>query len=570
MFGTKQLVRTMMGLTVLGFSTVLSAGPAASSHARAASADLGKIQHVVVIMQENRSFDHYFGTYPNANGIPMDGNGNPTGCVPDPLTTQCVAPYHDPSDLNRGGPHSEIDATNDIDGGKMDGFIQQQEKGRARVCQGPTDPNCTVPGGEPDVLGYHDQREIPNYWTYANEYVLQDNMFEPNASWSLPAHLFMVSGWSARCASSDPMSCVNELQNPQRLQAPRRRNSTRAQQSQFVAPDYAWTDLTYLMHRLNVSWGYYVAEGTQPDCDDDQMVCQPKPQRAGTPQIWNPLPWFQTVHDDNELKNIKTINHFYDAAKAGTLPAVSWIDPNGAESEHPPALVSAGQAYVTGLVNAIMQGPNWSSTAIFLAWDDWGGFYDHVAPPAVDQNGYGLRVPGLVISPYAKQGYVDHNTYSFDSYLRFIEDVFLGGQRIDPQTDGRPDPRPDVRENLAGDLIQDFDFSQPARPPLTLPMTPRISVSTGADGALTVRGQHFAPSGGGSDTTNPVLQVQVQPLSGQGTAAAAPLTCPVQQDGSFQCSLPAGLSGVTSVESVQVLNGWQATAPTLRATASVP
>ncbi len=121
-----------------------------------------------------------------------------------------------------------------------------------------------------------------------------------------------------------------------------------------------------------------------------------------------------------------------------------------------------------------MQGPNWNSTAIFLAWDDWGGFYDHVTPPSVDQNGYGLRVPGIVISPYAKQGMIDHQTLSFDGYLKFIEDDFLGGQRIDPANDGRPDPRPTVRENVPqlGDLSQDFDFTQPPRPPLILPPNP--------------------------------------------------------------------------------------------------
>ena len=121
-----------------------------------------------------------------------------------------------------------------------------------------------------------------------------------------------------------------------------------------------------------------------------------------------------------------------------------------------------------------MQGPEWASIAIFLAWDDWGGFYDHVAPPRVDENGYGLRVPGLVISPYARRGYVDHQTLSFDAYLKFIEDDFLGGQRLDPATDGRPDPRPDVREAAAqlGDLRSDFDFEQAPRPPVILPQHP--------------------------------------------------------------------------------------------------
>jgi len=137
--------------------------------------------------------------------------------------------------------------------------------------------------------------------------------------------------------------------------------------------------------------------------------------------------------------------------------------------------VSAGQTYVTTLIDTIMRTPAWSSTAIFLSWDDWGGFYDHVAPPSVDTAGYGLRVPGLVISPYAKRGYVDHQILSHDAYVKFIEDDFLGGARIDPKTDGRPDSRPDVRENdpKLGNLISDFDFSQQPRAPLVLDSHPQ-------------------------------------------------------------------------------------------------
>jgi phospholipase C len=158
------------------------------------------------------------------------------------------------------------------------------------------------------------------------------------------------------------------------------------------------------------------------------------------------------------------------------LPAVSWITPAQAVSEHPPALVSRGQTFVTSVIDEIMRSPDWKSTAIFLAWDDWGGFYDHVAPPQVDANGYGLRVPGLVISPYAKRGYIDRQVLSFDAYLKFIEDDFLGGQRLDPRTDGRPDPRPDVRERAAvlGDLRRDFDFAQAPRAPLYLPLHPKL------------------------------------------------------------------------------------------------
>jgi phospholipase C len=121
-----------------------------------------------------------------------------------------------------------------------------------------------------------------------------------------------------------------------------------------------------------------------------------------------------------------------------------------------------------------MRGPDWDSTAIFLTWDDWGGFYDHVRPPRVDRNGYGLRVPGILISPWAKAGTIDHQTLSFDAYLKLIEDLYLGRQRLNPRTDGRPDPRPTVRENakILGDLLKEFDFSQTPLDPLVLDPRP--------------------------------------------------------------------------------------------------
>ncbi|HVT60917.1 MAG TPA: alkaline phosphatase family protein [Thermoanaerobaculia bacterium] len=454
----------LLGLGVVAGGTP-NAAPAGGPPGVApqAAAGLSKIQHIVIIMQENRSFDHYFGTYPGADGIPMS-NGVPTVCSPDPKTGACVKPFHDSADLNQGGPHGQTDAVADIDSGKMDGFIARAEAAK-QGCKNPNDPACG--GHSTDVMGYHDQRELPNYWAYAQNFVLQDRMFQPNASWSLPQHLFMVSEWSAKCTSADPNSCVNALQSPGN--PPDFLNPNR------VPPIYSWTDLTYLLHKNSVSWGYYVFAGTQPDTEDDQEMAAPqKAQNAATPGIWNPLPFFTTVKADNELGNIHDLADFFTAAQSGTLPAVSWIAPNGRFSEHPIGLVSDGQNYVTNLINAVMQGPDWNSTAIFLSWDDWGGFYDHVVPPVVDQNGYGLRVPGLVISPYAKQGFIDHQTLSQDAYVKFIEDVFLGSQRLDPATDGRPDPRPTVRERVPalGDLANDFDFTQPARPPLILPAIP--------------------------------------------------------------------------------------------------
>jgi len=310
-------------------------------------------------------------------------------------------------------------------------------------------------------MGYHDAREIPNYWTYAKDFTLDDHMFEPVASWSLPDHLYMVSAWSALCGTASPASCHNNIDGPYAVKV----------QDKFVrhaiatgtAPVHdAWTDITYLLYKHHVSWAYYVEDGSEPDCEDSAAVCPQRAQSYRTPGIWNPLPLFTDVHADHQLRNVEPAQRFITAARNGTLPAVSWVTPSQPNSEHPPASVHEGQAWVTNLINSVMRGPDWDSTAIFLSWDDWGGFYDHVVPPKIDGNGYGLRVPTIVISPYARRGYIDHQVLSHDAFLKFVEDDFLGGARLNPTTDGRPDPRPDVRENAPqlGDLARDFDFGQ--------------------------------------------------------------------------------------------------------------
>jgi phospholipase C len=439
-------------------------------------AGIHKIKHVIVIMQENRSFDSYFGTYPGADGIPMV-NGVTTVCVPNP-SGRCTRPYHDIADINGGGPHDEINAMADVDGGKMDGFIREQHAAKS-TCGLIDDPACAITS-TPDVMGYHTAAEIPNYWTYASEFVLDDHTFEPVKSWSLPDHLYMVSAWSARCANRSVSSCVNNIIGPYGL-----KQIGQAVHHELTdgttSLDLAWTDETWLLNAHHVSWAYYIQAGTQPDCENDGAeTCAPQPQSATTPGIWNPLPLFGDVRQDHQLGNIQDLSQFFNAAKAGKLPAVSWITPSQIDSEHPPASIHQGQAYVTSIINAAMESSDWDSTAIFLSWDDWGGFYDHVEPPQVDQNGYGLRVPSLVISPYARQGYIDHQTLSSDAYLKFIEDDFLDGARLDPTTDGRPDPRPDVRENASvlGNFTADFDFSQHPRPSVLLPSNPATDSPT--------------------------------------------------------------------------------------------
>jgi phospholipase C len=461
----------LLGLALIACVGCAAQNPTASASRTPARALNGpsKIQHIVVIMQENRSLDEYFGLYPGVDGLPRQ-NGHFTVCIPDPANGGCASPYHDATDKNGGGPHGSSNASADVNGGKMDGFVAQAEKGR-QGCVETVDPNCTN-SVKTDVMGYKDARDIPNYWAYASNFVLQDHMFQPNASWSFPQHLYMVSEWSARCSKlDDPMSCVGNIDAPGNTLVG---GAGKINGDNQAARNFAWTSLTYMLYKQHVSWKYYVAEGSQPDCEDNAATCAPQQQKVSTPDIWNPLPGFTDVRKDGQISNVQTIDHFYSDVKSGNLPAVSWIVPNGAVSEHPPGLVSAGQAYVTTLVNSIMSSADWSSTAIFVTWDDWGGFYDHFVPPVVDTAGYGLRVPGLVISPYARRDFVDHQTLSHDAYVKFIEDVFLAGARLDPKTDGRPDSRPGVRENSAqlGDLTKDFNFDQTPRPPLLLSPNP--------------------------------------------------------------------------------------------------
>jgi phospholipase C len=428
-------------------------GAWATGAAGAAELGIHKIQHVIVITQENRSFDSYFGTYPGANGIPAGV------CLPAP-DGSCIAPFHDPHDANAGGPHGRSAAINDIDGGKMDGFVMQ-----AYQSNGCTEsvPECTACNGTTskvtcnEVMGYHDAREIPNYWEYAKHFVLQDDMFESALSASAISHNYLVSAWNARCPLGDtnPMDCVSSTRDVSSKQR-------------------VWTDVTYMLAKAHVSWRYYIFEGAEPDCESDESTsCEPVTQGPKTPGLWNPLVSFTDVQEDGQIGNVQSLTNFYSAVhepESCGLPNVAWVDPKAGVSEHPSSPVSRGQAYVTTLVDAVMRSPCWNSTAIFLTWDDWGGIYDHVVPPAIDTAGYGLRVPGLVISPYARSGYIDHQLLSHDAYLKFIEDDFLEGARLNPATDGRPDRRPLVREDVSalGNLANDFNFEQQPLPPLLL------------------------------------------------------------------------------------------------------
>ncbi|MGN6796145.1 MAG: alkaline phosphatase family protein, partial [Streptosporangiaceae bacterium] len=328
-----RLGRVVMA-SALAVAGTVTVSVSAATHSEAArdrpavkiDPNIHKIKHIIMIMQENRSFDHYFGTFPGADGIPMK-DGVPTVCLPNPHTGQCVKPFHDPRLENAGGPHALKAAQVDVDGGKMDGFVRRAVRPSTLGCP-KSNPLCKVNPVKPDVMGWHDAREIPNYWDYAKQFVLQDHMFASNLGWSVPIHLAMVSAWSAKCTNDhDPMTCKSNA-------------------SLTVSPgtkgkrEFPWTDLTWLMRRYHVSWRYYIEAGTQPDCEKDAFTCPPKVQNAETPSIWNPLPKFLDVQQTHQVKNVVDVKHYFKAARDGTLPKVSWVIPSLGNSEHPRASIA--------------------------------------------------------------------------------------------------------------------------------------------------------------------------------------------------------------------------------------
>jgi phospholipase C len=478
-------------MAMAAFALLLAAAlsGALATAARSQVSGIHKIKHVIVLMMENRSFDNYFGTYPGADGLPRR-HGHFSACVPDPRTNRCERPYHDSKFLNGGGAHGNSDFMADLDNGKMDGFVADAVSPlNGRWCASGGGGVCDYTSST-DVMGYHNAHEIPNYWDYAKNFTLADHMFEPTGSWSATAHLFELSEWSAKCSNGyDPSSCSSFIGTSYPLPHGNTvvycalspvlhifhlaRGCTPA--AHAPTPTFAWTDMTYLLYKHNVSWGYFVTPGPAPDCEQGSATCQNSHVTTGTDSLWNPLPGFATVRQDKQLGNIQDTTQFLSLARMGKLPNVSWVAPDQPHSDHPPADIRSGQAFVTNIVNTVERGPQWKSTAIFLAWDDWGGFYDHVRPPVVGGYQWGFRVPAMVISPYARQGFIDHQVMTFDAYNKYIEDDYLRGQRLDPRTDGRPDPRPNVRENLsrAGDITREFNFGQQPRRPLILPLYPR-------------------------------------------------------------------------------------------------
>jgi phospholipase C len=310
--------------------------------------------------------------------------------------------------------------------------------------------------GSSVTMGYYDATDIPYYYDYASNYVIDDNFFSSEMGPSLPNHLYIVSGTNGPATSTHPMSWIDSsgrvFNNPANL-AP----------SQWQPGlSFTWATMAQELTLANVSWTWYNGRKAYDPTFAD---------------IWDVLPLFSYFQKNVNVLNqhVEPTSSFASDVKDGKLPAVSWIIPNqftppdypaackgtGGVSEHPPARSDCGMDYVAYLVNQVMQSPYWSSTAILITWDDYGGFYDHVAPPQVDAYGEGFRVPTLVISPWAKHAYVDSTLYEFASFLKLVEDNW-NLPRL---------PNNNDRDELTdiGDMSSSFNFDQTPLPPLLEP-----------------------------------------------------------------------------------------------------
>ncbi len=377
-----------------------------------------KIQHVIWIIQENHSFDNYFGTYPGADGI------TPSTCLPKlPGSTSCVAPFHMPKDqpvCDLG--HSWGSAHAAYDHGTMDGFVWAE--------------------GTPYTMGYYDQKDIPNYWKYARHFTLFDHFFSSLEGPSLPNHVYTVAAQSGGLI-------VNAA-------------SLKALKKAMHNPDgFTFRSIVTLLTQGKVSWKYYVDSHphhvpvTSLPWPGSSNVSNPKPKEF---YVWNPLPGFKSIRDNPKLMDhLVAEREFYSDLRNGTLPQVSYLVPDWDDSEHPPVVIQQGMWYVTRLINAVMESKYWKNSAIFLTWDDYGGFYDHVAPPQYDAFGLGPRVPALLISPYARVNHIDRRNYEFSSILKFIETRWNL-------------PQLTARDSRARDMTSAFDFNQKPIAPYLIPV----------------------------------------------------------------------------------------------------
>jgi phospholipase C len=435
------LVLALLGLIVPAGCSSASGTPAVLTRALPHSGSPSQyISHVVVIVQENRSFENFFTGYPGANA-PPSGCAIPEGRARSRITRH-VARRSSNSDCPIGdisvalqpitfvGPDLGHDwQTSQIDyhKGKMDGFSKFYGK-----------------HGPYPAYSYVERSLIKPYWDIAKQYVLADEMFPTEWGGSFTGHLTLVAGTDdidqspSEAEIDNPDGAPYDCDSPPGTKSSYVTSTQRVEMNKGPFPCFdQWKTLAEVLDNAGVSWKYYAT----------------KKLDAG---IWEPFEAMQYVRYGPDWANIiaPQTKILTDPGK-GDLASVSFVTPRTIDSDHPLAKSDLGPSWVASVVNAIGESSYWNSTAIVLLWDDWGGWYDNSKPPQLDYRGLGFRVPCLIISPYAKSGYVDSTQYEFASVLKFIEEVY-GTGRIGRQSQGYTDQR-------ATSLDAAFDFNQKPR-----------------------------------------------------------------------------------------------------------
>jgi phospholipase C len=409
------------------------------------------IQHIVIDMQENHAYDNYFGHYcrfygPNCAYV---GNGTPNK-VCEPLFLKfpkigCDKPWAFPNAtaFNRDLVHDWNSSHKAYDNGSMDGFVPAEQAG-----------NLT--------MGYYGPNQIGAYWDVAEQFGLGDNFYSSAMSYSLANHWFLLAGGA-------PPTGEDEYVSPGAGFTP-----SWPIQQRYLNESNQTLAIDDLLLNSSVSWSYY----DFPLANNYSTSIS----KSSAFSYWNPLAAKAESYGSNLTPHFLARNQFFTDARKGNLPNVSWVIPAIPDSEHPPFNITTGEQWGMNVIQAVENSPEWNSTALFITWDEYGGFYDHVAPPVLDGVGLSFRVPLLIVSPYVRENYINHNFGSFESLLKFVEWKF-GLANLT------------IRDQQAMLPLQPFDFSATPRPPVTFasavnatyPMTLQPLPPPGAPTNITVQ-----------------------------------------------------------------------------------
>jgi phospholipase C len=395
-----------------------------------------KIQHIVLLVEENHAYDNYFGTYCPTVGphCSVAANAIPSGtCVPFNqlnYSQGCVRPYNFTTQqmvLKATLPHNGNSSIYSWDNGSMDGFYGGEKSG-------------TIP------FGHYNGSTAPLYWDLAEQYSLSDAFFSAVLSYSLPNHWHIVAGQS-------PSEVLNRLPGVSRFPVPPPSFRIANDSVYLGQANHTPSIEDLLVHNTSVSWKYYHLPLTNYTNAIKDNVSNPV-GKGGAYAFFDPQAAKYESYNSTFSPHFVQNTAFFTDARTGKLPALSWVMPIGQASDHPPANVTSAEGFVASVVNAVESSPDWNTTALFVTWDDYGGFYDHVAPPLFHgMTSVGFRVPLILISPYARTNYVDHTPTYFESVLRLMETTFHLGC-LAPTDCGAPLP------------LTMFNFTQPPRPPM--------------------------------------------------------------------------------------------------------